>query len=937
MELKRYPRPSKDTGIGMHWSPGNAGAVGEGELKNQWIPQLQRMGVKWVKLLHDGGLGVAELLLKADIMPVVRLYRHRPNSKVLKRATLKREEIEIIKKFIAAGVKYFEFNNEPELANEWERESGPPPVDAIDYVARAAIVDMETILGLGGYPAIPATAIGTQWDLIGKIIEHGGKHLFDEPVWLAVHNYDLNHPLDYPYDAANQRGKPLTPEAYRALGYNAWSGSSWGVRTLAYVNNARSEQKNYGATILEDASSFLAYERLAELSMLHLGRHLPILSTENGPIVGEDPDPRYPTTTPMLHAQKAAEIAKIMMGTSDRYNPAPDYYFCTAFWLTGAAVLRAKGWEGHAWFSPRWTEGHLPAVEAMEALEHRPRELSHEDDEPLPPTIGAPRNSVVSGKIYGHPKTRVILRSSHYAIDSYTDEEGGFRFENLPAGDYRLAAPLAGVVHLGIHLDGENHIELNLGKPETTPPPPQKPNPNWQVEIQPVAVSPGLSIIRVSVQGKKGLPVHISADGWAGYEQRVGSKPEYGPDALEFAPLGPGHYTITPENLGIEAKVNLRSNQVLKVNFKPAEKTATHPVPASSSIQGVLLADANTKILLKGPDDKRKTVTDPAGNFRFENLRAGTYELIVPTLGIHRKGIQVDGVTAISLRLDAKQTPEAQSSISGRVVNGAGLTIVLRKPDGEERIQIGVDEFYAFEGLGPGYYYLRVINTSLRRGGLIMTGKNHRKVNFNAPKSIRSMGTLYGEVSNGAGWQLYLRGPGDTEVLQPLDEKGRFEISGLQAGAYQLILQTPTGERRLTASTDGLNRQSVVFEKNETADEDNESLSEKSEEALALHSGTTSTQTWDYQITEIQNSPGYGIIRVKVTDKKKLPVRIWTDDWHGMMRLTGDKPELAEDTCEFAPLGAGEFFLQPLGLPNPLKVELSHSQTLFITFTVPTD
>lgn len=934
MELKRYPRPPKDTGIGMHWSPGNAGATGEGELKEQWIPQLQRMGVKWVKLLHDGGLRFAELLLKADIMPVVRLYRHRPNSRVLKKATLQEKEIELLKEFIAAGVKYFEFNNEPELATEWERDGGPPPVDAIDYVARAAIVDMETILGLGGYPAVPATAIGTKWDLIGKIIEHGGKHLFDEPVWLAVHNYDLNHPLDYPYDAANQRGKSLTPEAYRALGYGAWSGSSWGVRTLAFVNKARAEQKNYGDTILEDASAFLAYERLAELSMHHLGRHLPILSTENGPIVGEDPDPRYPTTTPVFHAQKATEIAKIMMGTSDKYDPAPDYYFCTAFWLTGAAVLRAKGWEGHAWFSPRWPGGHLPVVEAMEALEHRPRELSQEDDNPPPPTIGAPRNSVVSGTIYGYPNTRVILRSGHYAIDSYTDEEGAFRFENLPAGDYRLAAPLAGIVHLGIHLDGENHIELALGKPETTPSHPQ-PDSDWQVEVQPAGVSPGLSIIRVSVQDKKGLPVRISADGWAGYEQRAGSKPEYGPDALEFAPLGPGHYTITPENLGIEAKVYLKSNQVLKVTFKPAEKTKTHPAPANSSVQGVLLSGANTKVVLKGPGGKREVVTDASGNFRFEHLRAGAYELFVPAFGIRRKGIKLDGATSTSLRLDAKQAPEeAHSSISGRVVNGAGLTIILRKPDGEERIQIGADEFYAFEGLGPGYYYLRVLNTKLRRGGLVMTGKNHRKVNFNAPKSIRNMGTLYGEVPDGAGWQLYVRGPENIEVLQPLDEEGRFEISGLKAGAYQLILQTPTGERRLTASTDGLNRQRVVFSENdETTPENNELLSEKAEEALALQSKSIATQTWDYQITEIQNSPGYGVIRVEVIGKKNLPVRIWTDDWQGMIRLTGDKSELAEDMCEFAPLGAGEFFIQPLGLPHPIKVELPHSQTLFITFT----
>ena len=222
MRLRDYPRPPDDTGIGMHWSGGHPAAVGSAKLRRYWIPELQRLGVKWVKFLHDGGLEFAELLLEAGIMPVVRLFREDPNSTDIEKATLTPRELRYLDEYLALGVRYFEFNNEPELPNEWQ--GGHAPADAIDHVARAAIRDMETILEYGGYPAVPATAIGSRWDLIGKIIEHGGRDLFDEPVWIAIHNYDINHPLDYPYDAVNQQGEAIAEEAYKRLGTAAWEG-----------------------------------------------------------------------------------------------------------------------------------------------------------------------------------------------------------------------------------------------------------------------------------------------------------------------------------------------------------------------------------------------------------------------------------------------------------------------------------------------------------------------------------------------------------------------------------------------------------------------------------------------------------------------------------------------------------------------------------------
>ena len=100
-----------------------------------------------------------------------------------------------------------------------------------------------------------------------------------------------------------------------------------------------------------------------------LGRSLPILSTECGYLVGEDTDPRYPATTPDLHMAQTLEACRVMMGTSQRFKPAPDYYFCTAFWLLANQQLGSSStwWESNAWYSERWPNGVLPVVRALQA------------------------------------------------------------------------------------------------------------------------------------------------------------------------------------------------------------------------------------------------------------------------------------------------------------------------------------------------------------------------------------------------------------------------------------------------------------------------------------------------------------------------------------------------------------------------------------------
>ena len=72
---------------------------------------------------------------------------------------------------------------------------------------------------------------------------------------MAIHNYTLNHPLDYPDDDVNQRGKALTEADYDAEG--AWA---WDNMPMDTINAWRWQDKNPGDTILDDASCFRSFE-----------------------------------------------------------------------------------------------------------------------------------------------------------------------------------------------------------------------------------------------------------------------------------------------------------------------------------------------------------------------------------------------------------------------------------------------------------------------------------------------------------------------------------------------------------------------------------------------------------------------------------------------------------------------------------------------------
>ena len=75
-------------------------------------------------------------------------------------------------------------------------------------------------------------------------------------------------------------------------------------------------------------------------------------------------------------------------------------------------------------------------------------------------------------------------------------------------------------------------------------------------------------VIQVWVIGKENLPVTVfEVDSVWRTEALTGSKTEYGPYAIEVAPLTPGRYTIVPQGLDVSLTVEVESGRTVEVLF----------------------------------------------------------------------------------------------------------------------------------------------------------------------------------------------------------------------------------------------------------------------------------------------------------------------------------------------------------------------------------
>jgi hypothetical protein len=360
--LANYPRPKNDNGRGIHFSPTTQ--LLHPKVVNYFLTELQAMNIKWVKLLQDDlpevtNTYLIEQLVAHDIEPVMRVYK--PFNEPYQHLP------ELVAQATERGVHYFELYNEPNLAGfagGW-REGQPINVERIVDLWILAARDVHAA---GGYPSLPPLAGGGAVDdmvflrqFLAGVRARGQADLL-LGAWIPVHNYFLNHPLDYPADPVNVADVPLTEEEIRERELTP--------EQVEGINHARSiaklprEEGGFwvGNTIDEDSNAFRKFEAYAHIFYNRFGYEVPVISTEGGAIIGSAEDPRYPPVREEDVTRRTLAAYHAML------DEAPPYFFAHTPWLlaNSAGEHFDERFEHAAWYKNR-KGTTLPVVEALKA------------------------------------------------------------------------------------------------------------------------------------------------------------------------------------------------------------------------------------------------------------------------------------------------------------------------------------------------------------------------------------------------------------------------------------------------------------------------------------------------------------------------------------------------------------------------------------------
>lgn len=208
------------------------------------LERLIAMRMGWGKVVTLGAdyLDLVQGMLTHNITPIIRIWRPRFGA-----GAPQPDMIDAWRQYVAAGVRWFEYYNEPNFDNEWP-EGHLPDYRDINGTIRPLMDNWllwaELIISMGAYPAFPALgeATGRHLDVarwLDTMMNYLADHHYERfravaanGLWCATHPYIYNHyyqensgPLDprppgmqrasepgwrfeYPYDPISQSHYP---------------------------------------------------------------------------------------------------------------------------------------------------------------------------------------------------------------------------------------------------------------------------------------------------------------------------------------------------------------------------------------------------------------------------------------------------------------------------------------------------------------------------------------------------------------------------------------------------------------------------------------------------------------------------------------------------------------------------------------------------------
>ncbi|MBN1658233.1 MAG: hypothetical protein JXA93_07525 [Anaerolineae bacterium] len=454
----------------------------------------------------------------------------------------------------------------------------------------------------------------------------------------------------------------------------------------------------------------------------------------------------------------------------------------------------------------------------------------------------------------------------------------------------------------------------------------------WQAELTEQWTNMELagSVLRVGVQGRGGLPVYVRSSGGFEVVGLTGTKPEYGPNVAEFAPLSKGTYTIEPQGLGTTYTIWLDGKGYARVDFKqvPCAPTATPTASPTSTRRATATRTPSATSSSAITATPRPSATPAAGGWRgreverVDGLQTHLSTIAVRVIG-RPAGQQVEIRSgAFSATCVTGTKPEHGPDACEFGALQAGTYQLL--PTGlNTRLDVRVDlhEFVLVE------FYDTTPPPAMRWVGSIVENRSGSEPTEHSNSAIAV-------VVNGKPWHKVVLRVGQFEATCLTSTKPEYgdacEFGGLSAGTYTI---TPANlDTSVQITVDGWGWAKVRFDEvpaplpppagptrtptaRPTSRPTSQPTSQPSNTPTPRPTGTPATgwQSWIISNTSDPESEGgvWSVIVIRVLNYGGIPVHIRTSGGFEATCITGSKPEIGPDACEFSALSRGTYYLRP--------------------------
>jgi hypothetical protein len=467
------------------------------------------------------------------------------------------------------------------------------------------------------------------------------------------------------------------------------------------------------------------------------------------------------------------------------------------------------------------------------------------------------------------------------------------------------------------------------------------------------------SVLRVAVHGKPGLQVIVrSLDGFE-TSNVTGTKPEYGPNVAEFAPLSLGTYFIEPQGLGVVFEIWLDGKNYTRVDFTPlpCAATATPKPPAATPVPGV----KTTATPLPQPTATPLPVPTAI------SLAAGWHGRVVEHTENPGGGVYFATVAVRVIGRPAGQAVEIRSN-GWNAVQKTGT-----KPEfGPDACEFGA--------LNPGTYRLTPtdlgvnLDVTVAHGDFVLVefyqtgvGGGTRWVGSVVENTSGSQPTLFvnsaiAVVVSGKPWyEVEIRSDGWSTTCQtgykPEYGPDACEFGGLRAATYTIIPKDLGASVEVTVDGSGwamvrfdqvavpVSRPAQLAQSAQpsqpTAQPAQASQPESATTVPTASPQSSPTATgvaWKGWVVSNSSVEGDGtgvssVIVVRVLNWAGIPVTITGGGGWSATCITGTKPEYGSDACEFGGLWPSTYTLRPQGADVEVEVTMDGIGVAFVSFS----